>query len=31
MAFHGPLPASEEDRKGEDTKAANDLVDRWLI
>jgi nucleotide-binding universal stress UspA family protein len=31
MAFHGPLPVSEEDRAKEGTKAANDLVDRWLI
>jgi nucleotide-binding universal stress UspA family protein len=31
MAFHGPLPESEEDRAAEGTKAANELVDRWLI
>ena len=31
MAFHGPLPVSDEDRAAEGTKAANELVDRWLI
>ena len=31
MAFHGPLPVSEEDRATEGARAANDLVDRWLI
>jgi nucleotide-binding universal stress UspA family protein len=31
MAFHGPLPVSEEDRTREGASAANDLVDRWLI
>ena len=31
MAFHGPLPVSEEDRAAEGTKAANELVERWLI
>lgn len=31
MAFHGPLPVSEEDKTAEGVKAANDLVDRWLI
>ena len=31
MAFHGPLPVSEEDRTKEGVNAANDLVDRWLV
>ena len=31
MAFHGPLPVSEEDKAAEGVKAANDLVDRWLF
>jgi len=31
MAFHGPLPVSEEDRTREGASAANDLVERWLI
>jgi nucleotide-binding universal stress UspA family protein len=31
MAFHGPLPVTEEDRATEGARAANDLVDRWLI
>jgi nucleotide-binding universal stress UspA family protein len=31
MTFHGPLPVSEEDRTAEGIKAANELVDRWLI
>jgi nucleotide-binding universal stress UspA family protein len=31
MAFHGPLPVSEKDRETEGAKAANDLVERWLI
>jgi nucleotide-binding universal stress UspA family protein len=31
MAFHGPLPVSEEDRTREGASAANDLVDKWLI
>jgi nucleotide-binding universal stress UspA family protein len=31
MTFHGPLPVSEEDRAAEGAKAANELVDRWLI
>ena len=31
MTFHGPLPVSEEDRTAEGVKAANELVDRWLI
>jgi nucleotide-binding universal stress UspA family protein len=31
LAFHSPLPVTEEDRSREGAKAANDLVDRWLI
>jgi nucleotide-binding universal stress UspA family protein len=31
LAFHGPLPVSEEDRSREGANAANDLVERWLI
>lgn len=31
MTFHGPLPVSEEDKTAEGIKAADELVDRWLI
>lgn len=31
MAFHGPLPVSDEDKASEGGRAATDLVDRWLI
>ena len=31
LAFHGPLPVSEQDKKVEGNRAANELVDRWLI
>jgi nucleotide-binding universal stress UspA family protein len=31
MAFHGPLPVTEEDRATEGARAANDLVERWLV
>lgn len=31
MTFHDPLPVAEEERSREKAKAANDLVDRWLI
>jgi nucleotide-binding universal stress UspA family protein len=31
MAFHGPLPESQVERTREGVKAANELVDRWLI
>jgi nucleotide-binding universal stress UspA family protein len=31
MTFHDSLPVSEEDRTAEGVKAANELVERWLI
>jgi nucleotide-binding universal stress UspA family protein len=31
MTFHAPLPVSEEDRTADGIKAANEVVERWLI
>jgi nucleotide-binding universal stress UspA family protein len=31
LAFHGPLPAPQAERSEQAARAADDLVERWLI